>query len=169
MLRLALSFCLVLLAAPVAALDPASGAASADAAEAREWRHACEHYANRARFRSRERNVDFVTVLAEGCAEALADAGDASAEPIRAAAARDFLRRIAAGRSAVNAINSARLTAAGTRRDWSFSRRVRNLSAELHLVSETGEYLILRAEGVFGALDSWAAAGRGFALLAALP
>lgn len=169
MIRLALSLCLALVAAPAAAVDPAPHAAAPEAAAAQGWRHACRHYANRARYRSRERNVDFVTVLAEGCARALADAGDRSADPVRAAASRDLLRRIAAARTVVNAINSARLTAAGRSRDGGFSRQVRNLSAEFNLVSETGEYLILRAEGVFAALDRWAAAGRGFALLAALP
>jgi hypothetical protein len=153
---------------------PGPAAAAQPAAERVEaWRGACKHYVNRARFKSREEHVEFVTVVADGCAAAL-KAAESPAEalsPDERAAAVWFLDRLTAARRAIAAINTRRLAAATERRraDRSFSRVARDLAEELRLVGHSGEYLILRAEGVYDALGAWVEAGAEFALLAALP
>ena len=151
---------LIVLAA-VAATPPAAAIAGEGA-----WAAACRHYENRARFKSRAENVEFATVLAEGCGAAL-HALEARGPDV--AAARRFLDGVARARAEVDAINAGRLAAAARRAEPGFSRRVRNLLQEMRLVTETGEYLILRAEGVFEALDAWVADGGRFALATALP
>lgn len=160
--------CLLLaLAARSAAADPSGAPSLAASAESRDaWSAACRHYENRARFRTRSGDVEFPTVLAEGCVVALGAALSAGAE---GAAARSFLDRVVSARRAVDAINADRIRDAVSDADQGFSRNVRDLGRALRLVSETGEYLILRAEGVFAALDAWVASGGRFALAAALP
>jgi|OM-RGC.v1.021973319 hypothetical protein len=165
----ALAFLLLALMAAPAAADPpgAPSLATMVATETRDaWRAACRHYENRARFKSRSENVEFATVLADGCAAALAESASSGPE---GAAARAFLDRVVAARHAVDAINARRLANAADRAGAGFSRQVRDLRRALRLVSETGEYLILRAEGVFLALDHWVASGARFSLAAALP
>ena len=155
------------LSAGAASAGPGQGA-TGERVEA--WRATCTHYVNRARFRSREERVDFVTVLADGCEAALvafAPGGDGRARQ----AAGEFLDRLTGARAAIAEINGRRLAEAAARRaqDRSFTRVVRDLSRELRLVGSTGEYLILRAEGVYDALEAWVDAGAEFALIAALP
>lgn len=165
----ALAFLLLALMAAPAAADPhgAPPLAPTIAMETRDaWRAACRHYENRARFKSRSENVEFATVLADGCAAALAASVSRGPE---SAAASAFLDRVVAARNAVDAINARRLADAAKRTDAGFSRQVRDLGRAFRLVSEAGEYLILRAEGVFSALDDWVASGARFSLAAALP
>jgi hypothetical protein len=137
------------------------------------WRATCTHYENRARYKSREQRVEFVTVVADGCAAALDafSAPGATGAPRQQAAAARFLDRLSAARAAIAEINAGRLAEAATRRaaDRSFTRFQRDLARDLRFVRPFGEYLILRAEGVYAALDAWVDAGADFALIAALP
>jgi hypothetical protein len=153
-------------------LAAAPAAATGDGDRAEAWRATCTHYVNRARYKSREERVEFVTVVADGCAAALSTAeGAATATAAERVAAERFLDRLTAARAAISEINARRLAVAAVRRaqDDSFTRFARDLARDLRLVGATGEYLILRAEGVYAALDDWVEAGAEFALIAALP
>ncbi|MFN3615255.1 MAG: hypothetical protein ACK4WC_11965 [Rubrimonas sp.] len=123
---------------------------------------ACRHYENRARFMPRSGDVGFVTVLAEACAQAGVHAVEPG--PHRTAAMR-FLLALGQVRAEIAAIDADRMRAPPLRS----AGAVRDLRASRGLVTETGEFLILRHAGVFAALDDWVATGADFELAAALP
>lgn len=169
MFRLAAAalLCLASLDAPAMA-RPAGPQDAAPRAQA-AWVKSCNHYANRARFKRRDAQVEFVTVLADGCEQALEAARDGARRAQAEAAAR-FLDRLGAAREAIAAMNAARIASAEARATQPrFARVVRDLSRHYRLVTPSGEYLILRAGGVFDALGAWVASGAEFALIAALP
>lgn len=161
MLRRIAALCLALAFAPAALAAPDRTSHTDRAA----WAAACRHYDNRARFLSRDSDVAFVTVLAEGCAAALPMAE--SPQP-SGALARLFLTRLAGARAMIGEINADRIRVAHAGAEG-FSRGARDLGQAMRLVSDTGEFLILREEGVFRALGAWADSGVRFDLIAALP
>jgi hypothetical protein len=124
----------------------------------------CHHYVNRARFKPRTGAVEPVTVLAEACPAALRSLEEPGRE---ASAARAFLTRLTAGYAVIARINGDRF-AQSLRRPGPAAPATEDFGRSLGLVSETGEYLILRAEGVFDALDTWALHRVDFRLHAAL-
>lgn len=126
----------------------------------------CKHYGGRAHFKSRTESVEFVTVLADACAGAQASLRDPSAPASRKAAAADFLQRLHGVRVAIGAIDSERF-AAGRDRARPV-QMMQDLRSSRGLVTESGEFLILRRAGVFAALERWVATGADFGLLAAL-
>jgi hypothetical protein len=131
---------------------------------------ACRHYDNRARFKAREGAVEFTVVLADGCRIALDTMADPGADArLRDAAAR-FLDRLADARAEIARINRARIAdgRGGLAVAATGARGAVELTRALRLVSPAGEFLILRAEGVFFALRGWVAAGADFALIEAL-
>ncbi len=142
------------LSSPAVAADPEGGAS------------ACTHYENRARFKSRTTDIEFIAVLADACAGARATLAEPAAPASRKAAALDYMARLEEARAAIGAIDGARLRAAHS--GSVNGPRVRDLRASRRLVTLTGEFLILRRAGVFVALDAWVAAGADFGLLAAL-
>jgi hypothetical protein len=156
-----LAFAAAVIAVAVIAAGSPSAAAVAEALV-----DTCRHYDNRARFKPREGAVEFTAVLADGCRIALATVADPAADTRLRAAALRFLDRLAEARSEIARINSGRV--ADGLRVASEGRGPLDLTHALRLVSPTGEFLILRAEGVFGALRGWVAAGADFALIDAL-
>jgi hypothetical protein len=164
-MRLASAVAAVALVAAVAA-SPDAGAAATPVAESAALADACRHYDNRARFKPREGAVEFTVVLADGCRIALATVADPAADARLRDAALRFLDRLAEARAEIARINSGRV--ADGLRVASEGRGPLDLTRALRLVSPTGEFLILRAEGVFGALRGWVAAGADFTLVDAL-
>ncbi len=154
--------------APLALVLAAAVPDAAHAAPAtdcpRAWAAACHHYVNRARFKPRTGRVEAVTVLADACPPALEAA---ATEGPRGEAARRFLTRLAQAQALLAAMNSDRFAAASV--ETLPGGAVRDLARSRRLVSASGEYLILRAEGVFDALGAWAGDEGGFDLRAALP
>ncbi len=156
---------LVVIALFAAALS-APLSSPAVAAEPQGGVSACIHYDNRARFKSRTADIEFIAVLADACAGALTTLAEPAAPASRKAAALEYLERLQEARAAIAAIDGARLRAApsgplnGT--------RLRDIRASRRLVTVTGEFLILRRAGVFAALDAWVAEGAEFGLIAAL-
>lgn len=142
------------LSSPAFAADPRSGAS------------ACTHYDNRARFKSRTTDIEFIAVLADACAGALGTLAEPAAPASRKAAAQEYLVRLGEARAAIDAIDGARLRAAPS--GLTNGPRLRDIRASRRLVTVTGEFLILRRAGVFAALDAWVAEGANFGLLAAL-
>jgi hypothetical protein len=152
----ALAFIAALLAAPSQAAQP-------DATEP-AFAATCHHYVNRARFKPRTGAVEPVTVLAEACPAALRSLEEPGRE---ASAARAFLTRLTTGYAVIARINGDRF-AQGVGRPEGAVQTTRDFGRSLGLVSATGEYLILHAEGVFDALDAWALHRLDFRLHAAL-
>jgi hypothetical protein len=123
------------------------------------WRAACHHYENRARFLPRAGEVEPIAVIAEACPAAIRSLDGAGPE---AEAARAFLGRLGAAHAAMAAINRDRFAAA-------MAARAPRGAREFGLVTTAGEFLILRAEGVFDGLARWADRQAGFPLISALP
>lgn len=115
----------------------------------------CNHYQNRARFRSREGLVRLDVLLADSCDLALSVLdGRKAAGPDEHANAADYLNRLSNLRSTVIEINMLRLYGvnAGPR---SQPRTVAKRAGAIKQVSTTGEYLIARRMGVLQALEKW--------------
>jgi hypothetical protein len=142
-------------AAVMPLLAAAAAAAPGDAA--------CHHYDNRARFLSRTADIAFLTVLAEACVEAQEAVRGAATPSAERAAAKTFLATLDAARGAISAINAGRISQ--RHRDVALQRQ----GAGLRLVSNAGEYLILRQAGVFAALEDWVQSGGRFILASAMP
>ena len=163
-MRIAAARVAVLIAATLAAAPPTL-AAQPDVTEGEAaFAATCQHYVNRARFKPRSGRVEPVTVLAEACPAALRSLQEPGRE---ASAAQAFLARLTAGHAVITGMNSDRF-AQNIRGPGGASVKVQDFARSVGLVSATGEYLILRAEGVFDALDAWAAHRRDFQLHTAL-
>jgi hypothetical protein len=153
------------LVAALLAAAPPSRAAQPDAPQDEAvFAATCHHYVNRARFKPRTGEVEPVTVLAEACPAALRSLQEPGRE---APAAQEFLSRLAAGHAIIATINGDRF-AQNVRKPGAASLGAQDLGRSMGLVSETGEYLILNAEGVFDALEAWALQRLDFHLHAAL-
>jgi hypothetical protein len=153
-----------LLAALLAAGSPSRAAQPDAPRDEAAFAATCNHYVNRARFKPRSGNVEPVTVLAEACPAALRSLQEPGRE---APAAQAFLTRLTAGYAVISRINGDRF-AQNIRAPSDRSARSQDFGRSVGLVSATGEYLILNAEGVFDALDAWALHRLDFHLHAAL-
>jgi hypothetical protein len=155
---LAAGFAALMIATQAGATEPAhQGRAMIQAAV-----DACHHYENRARYMPRSGEVGFVAVLADACAQAGVHAVEPG--PHRTAAMR-FLLALGQVRAEIVAIDTDRMRAPAPRA----AGAVRDLRSSRGLITETGEFLILRHAGVFAALGEWVATGADFELAAALP
>jgi hypothetical protein len=153
------------LVAALLAAAPPSRAAQPHAPQAEAaFAATCHHYVNRARFKPRTGAVEPVTVLAEACPAALRSLQEPGRE---APTAHAFLTRLSAGYAIIAKINGDRF-AQNIRGPGATSLSAQDFGRSLGLVSETGEYLILNAEGVFDALEVWALHRLDFRLHAAL-
>lgn len=123
-------------------------------------RHAgtCTHYWNRAWSRPRDRDVSFVTLMAEACRMAFDTL--AHGDPAGQRASLGFLRRLTQFRLTITEMNIAKY------------RRFRHREApaaramESWQVTEAGEVLIARSFGVMAAFDAWLDSSPGFTLAA---
>lgn len=158
--------CLLVATALLAAAQLTVLRSPAVAADGQGRGNACTHYENRARFKSRITDIEFVAVLADACVGARTTLADPAAPTSRKAAAGRYLDRLEEARTAIAAIDGARIRAAPS--PTGYGPRVRDIRASRRLVTVTGEFLILRRVGVFAALEAWVAEGADFALLAAL-
>jgi len=121
----------------------------------------CRHYANRARFLRRGGPVDFIVLLAEGCAAA--ERSLAAPDPRERAAARHLLDRLAALRATVIEMNMHLVYGEpGLRRTRSLSGS--GWMGPIRSVSRSGEYLIAHRMGLIAAFETWRRQAPGFAL-----
>lgn len=134
-----------MLAAGLAADAAAGGAAPTEAQVA-----ACNHYENRARFRPRHGERDFVTRLADSCHAALAATN--GADPGQREAAERLLAGIVELHGIIVAMTVERNLA--TRIPGTDAASGRSL-VTLPRVTDTGEFLIAHRIGVVNALDGW--------------
>jgi hypothetical protein len=149
----ALGLVIAVALALTAVAGPASGPARAGEGhagpDAEAHAKACNHYANRARFRPRE-NADFITVLAETCATARADL----AAPGPAPHATAFLDRLVRFTRLVGDMRMNRMRADVAATGGWGQGRVRGFGR----VSETGEFLIAHRMGLLDAYRRFRAA-----------
>lgn len=129
---------------------------------------ACRHYDNRARFLPRTGpDVEPIAMIADACAAAQAALSAPEADAATRAAAAAYLERLAAAHGEIRSINTERaapmFSASGRLASASGQPPVRSLSRSMGLVTKSGEHLILRAGGVFAALQRWLAASAAFA------
>ncbi|MEM9050167.1 MAG: hypothetical protein AAGC92_15795 [Pseudomonadota bacterium] len=127
---------------------------------------ACNHFANRARFKARGRNAELVVILADSCSVAIDSlTRRLDTRPTEAARARAYLDRLLAFKTLIIAMNVGRIYG-----DDPAPRakpvappggpRPRPIG---HAVTQTGEYLIAREVGLLRVWQNWYRAGPDFA------
>lgn len=139
-------------AATVLAAGLATDASSGGAGPADGPAAACNHYENRARFRPRHGDRDFVTRLADSCPAALAAAN--GSDPGQREAAKRLLAGIAELHRIIVAMTVDRSLAARLPGN-DFASGPGGSLVTLPRVTETGEFLIAHRIGVVSALDAW--------------
>ncbi|MBY8975312.1 hypothetical protein KHP62_05815 [Rhodobacteraceae bacterium NNCM2] len=128
------------------------------------WRSGCNHYQNRARFLSREGDIEFVVLLAEACS-----AAEKSLDSRREAerlAAMDFLEKVVALRDTLVDMNMRRVYG-DTENPWAkpvFNDYHGGRTIEISRVGKWGEFLIAHRMGVFSAYDAWLDSGTDFSI-----
>ncbi|MEM7742656.1 MAG: hypothetical protein AAF409_03000 [Pseudomonadota bacterium] len=147
----------VMLCAPAGA-DPSGPDTSTRAA----YTKACSHYVNRARFKDRSGEPEFVVILADSCLAALNSLG--SARVTEQAAAADFLERLLELRDTVIAMNMERLFGKSYDRSTRLQSPKYQQSEAIAHVSATGEYLIAYRMGLIAARKAWLDTEPDFAL-----
>ncbi|SDZ95621.1 hypothetical protein SAMN05444370_102319 [Rubrimonas cliftonensis] len=130
---------------------------------------ACRHYDNRARFLPRSGpHIAPIAAIADACAGAQAAVASPEADAATRAAAAAYLETLAAVHGEIRRINAERAAPMFSERGRLASAEgqspVRSLSRSMGLVTTSGEHLILRAGGVFAALQGWLAASAAFAM-----
>lgn len=114
---------------------------------------ACKHYVNRAKFRARSNNPEFVVILADSCQPALKSLE--SPHVRERAAAEDYLMRLLRFRDTVIDMNMERVFGKTYTR-WTRMQSFRDeRQARVPRVSETGEYLIAYRMGLLHAYRAW--------------
>ena len=145
--RLSLAACLT---ASVAVAQETPGAPAADpGANAAD---VCRHFVNRARFKQRGDQAEFVVTLADGCLSAQLSA--ARGEPAERIAAAAFLSRLAEFRDVIIDMNMTRIFGSA----YSPLDRIKGDLAGAGTptgVSVTGEYLIAHRMGLISAMSKW--------------
>lgn len=127
--------------------------AHADRFDTSLYAQACKHYVNRAKFRARTDNPEFVIILADSCLPALKSLRSPHFDERLAAA--DYLQRLLMFRDTVIDMNMERVFGKTYTR-WSRMKSARDdKTAAVPRVSETGEYLIAYRMGLLDAYREW--------------
>ncbi|MEM1298545.1 MAG: hypothetical protein AAGH68_04630 [Pseudomonadota bacterium] len=127
--------------------------AHADRFDTSLYTQACKHYVNRAKFRARTENPEFVIILADSCLPALRSLRSPHFDERLAAA--DYLARLVAFRDTVIDMNMERVFGKGYTR-WTRMKSVQDdKTTAVPRVSETGEYLIAYRMGLLEAYREW--------------
>jgi len=122
---------------------------------------ACEHYENRARFKPRSGEIEFVTYLAESCRAAILSlSGSRTGER---AAAETFLARLGGLHNVIVSLTvERRFESHSPQNDTSAASRTNYVA--FPRVSSAGEFLIAHRMGVISALEEWIDTGAQFSL-----
>jgi hypothetical protein len=143
-----------------------AGAANTDTERFAEHRRTCGHYENRARFKPREGEVEYVVVLAESCDLALALAqGRVDGTDAARIASRRYLQRLTALRRLIVDMNVSRAygdDAPAAATSVAGSGAAPLADGGYRAVSATGEYLIARRLGLQASFRKWLDAGVSF-------
>ncbi|MEM7213141.1 MAG: hypothetical protein AAF479_14840, partial [Pseudomonadota bacterium] len=117
----------------------------------------CKHYVNRARFKHRNPNQEFVVTLADGCLSAkLSLKSDNQAER---AAAHAFLTRLRVLRDTIIEMNMERAFGKSYEPRTRISYGVGSSAEPLRRVSALGEYMIAREMGLLAVYRAWLGTG----------
>ncbi len=120
---------------------------------------ACHHYQNRARFKPRAGDIEFVTLMAEACQATLTSLY--RPEPQLHAATRSFLNRLVELNEVIRAMNATRVFGSENRM---IPATGNSRLAKLPKASNAGEFLIAHRLGLMAAMDDWIENGGEFAL-----
>lgn len=160
----------VFLVAAALLLSPALASPRAAPADYRALAHehfaACHHYANRARFKSRDRNAELVVILADSCTVAIESlTRRLDTRPTEAARARAYLDRLVAFKTLIIEMNVTRLYGLdpNPRAQPIQATGGRKPSPVGQQVTPTGEYLIAREMGLLRVWHDWYRSGPDFA------
>lgn len=142
---------ILMLALAVFAADQPRGQVGPE--QAAQLGEVCKHYVNRARFKPRHDQQDFVVTLADGCRAA--EVSLASQKFAERQAAAVFLARLKTLRDLVIDMNMTRVFGA----DYTPVTRIPYLadarSEPVRKVSEAGEYLIAHRLGLLQVYQAW--------------
>ncbi|MEM0989714.1 MAG: hypothetical protein AAGK00_12600 [Pseudomonadota bacterium] len=132
-----------------------------DAHTRADYANGCNHYVNRARFKDRGADAEFVVILADSCEAALASlSSENQVERIRASI---FLARLRQFRDTIISMNMQRVFGAEYGPTTRIkTRQLRQIQA-LSQISAAGEYLIAHSMGLLEARDAWLDTGPDFA------
>lgn len=113
----------------------------------------CKHYVNRAKFKPRGPDQDFITTMADACEGAAASL----TSPIFAErdAARHFLAQARSLRDLIIDMNMTRVFGTNYTKWTRIKYEVGSMQEQVRRVSRTGEYLIAKQIGVIDAYEAW--------------
>ena len=117
----------------------------------------CKHYVNRARFKHRHPDQEFVVTLADGCLSAKASLS--SDNPRERAAAEEFLTRLRTLRDQIIEMNMERAFGPDYTARTRMTYGVGSMIEPVRRVSALGEYLIARELGLLVAYRAWLETG----------
>lgn len=132
-----------------------------DRAQLVEYKRACFHYVNRAKFRDRHDGVDFVVTLADACTSALESLDKRPGAEHDAA--KIFLHGLVALRDTIVEMNMSRVFGDGFTPLTPMPRQGGARTRAVRRVSATGEYLIAHRMGLLKAYRAWLDTGPEFA------
>lgn len=130
------------------------------------WQSGCNHYQNRARFLSREGEVELVVLLADACTAAKTSLQSTSEAERKTA--RDFLEKVVLLRDTIVDMNMRRVYG-DTQNPWAKPLKANRdgslgRSVQMARVGKWGEFLIAHRMGLFSAYDAWLDSGANFSL-----
>lgn len=117
----------------------------------------CKHYVNRARFKHRHPDQEFVVTLADGCLAAKESLE--SDNPEEGAAAKEFLTRLRTLRDQIIRMNMERAFGSEYTPRTRMKYDVGSMLEPVRRVSAIGEYLIARELGLLVAYHAWLGTG----------
>ena len=131
-----------------------------------DWRSGCNHYQNRARFLSREGEIEFVVLLADACTAAELSLN--STNEHERWAAEWFLGKVVELRDTIVDMNMRRVYG-DTKNPWAKPKGADGKdqitrTIQIARVGKWGEYLIAHRMGLFSAYDVWLDSGTGFSI-----
>lgn len=117
----------------------------------------CKHYVNRARFKHRHPDQEFVVTLADGCLSAKASLN--AQNPKERVAAKEFLIQLRTLRDLIIDMNMERAFGKTYKPRTRMSYGVGSMEEPVPRVSALGEYMIARELGLLAAYRSWLSTG----------
>lgn len=127
----------------------------------------CKHYVNRARFKHRHPDQEFVVTLADSCLSAQASLKSENLS--ERTAAKEFLIRLRVLRDTIIEMNMERAFGKSYKPRTRIKYGVGSMIEEVRRVSALGEYMIAREMGLLAAYRAWLGTGPKLAVRQAQP
>ncbi|MEM7189014.1 MAG: hypothetical protein AAF439_05330 [Pseudomonadota bacterium] len=124
----------------------------------------CKHYVNRARFKPRSAQPEFVVILADGCVAAQRSMAEGGYKQRQAAAG--FLLQLSALQRTIIDMNMVRVFGVDDAPHAQIAYNARGQAQPIRRVSPTGEYLIAHRMGLLTAYATWVGTGADITIAA---